>query len=78
MLPPLKRDYYELEKDLKNKEWMIMACEPKQLINDFDYHVATVRPIRDNKGITIPSDVAPNLVLLSHFHSHSIIMDCFF
>lgn len=34
MLLPLKRVFWELEKDLKNKERVTMACEPKQLIND--------------------------------------------
>lgn len=34
MLLPLKRGFWELGKDLKNKERVTMACEPKQLIND--------------------------------------------
>lgn len=52
MLLPLKRGFWELEKDLKNKERVIMACERKQLINDTDHHVAIGSQIRAKMGIT--------------------------
>jgi hypothetical protein len=72
MLLPLKRGFWELEKDLKNKERVIMACEPKQLINDTEsltimWQLA-VRyvPTRELQAF---SNVAAKLVLLSHFPS---------
>jgi hypothetical protein len=74
MLLPLKRGFWELEKDLKNKERVIMACEPKQLINDTDHMWQLAVRYVPRWELQAFSNVAAKLVLLSHFPScHSII-----
>lgn len=72
MLLPLKRGFWELGKDLKNKERVTMACEPKQLINDAESLTIMWQlagryvPTRELQAF---SNVAAKLVLLSHFPS---------